>query len=327
MKSALSIGIMCLMAFGSIAQSSADGYDIVVSQDGKGDFQNVQQAIDAVPDFRQQSTTILIKKGTYKEKLVLPASKVNVVFIGESAEETVLTYDNYADKLNSFGERMGTSGSASFYIFGEGFTAENITFENSAGPVGQAVAVRVDADKVIFRNCRFLGYQDTLYTYGKSSRQYYFNCHIEGTTDFIFGASQAFFDQCTIYSKAGGHYITAASTVEGASYGYVFKDCRLTGDAPQHDVYLGRPWRDFAQTVFINCEMGNHIKPEGWHNWDKKYAEKRSFYGEYKSTGPGGSNAKRVSWSKQLNEAQRNKYSMERVFGDWNPQTSEIVKP
>lgn len=324
MKSVLILSVVCFWSVASFGQSE---YDMVVGKDGESDYSNVQEAIDAIPDFRKAITTVFIKAGTYKEKLILPASKTNVKFIGEDAERTIFTYDNYADKLNPFGEKMGTSGSASFYVFADGFTAENITFENSAGPVGQAVAVRVDSDRVVFRNCRFLGFQDTLYTYGKNSRQYYFKCYIEGTTDFIFGASQAVFDQCTIFSKKGGHYITAANTAIEQDYGYVFLNCKLTGDAPKYDVYLGRPWRDDARTVFIRCELGEHIKPEGWHNWEKRYAEKRSYYAEYQSTGPGANTEKRVSWSHQLTDMQARKYTLESVFGNWNPEESEMIKP
>ncbi|SMD32285.1 pectinesterase [Reichenbachiella faecimaris] len=324
MKRTFFISIACVWSVICFGQAQ---YDMVVGQDPDSDFQSVQQAIDAIPDFRKAVTTIYIKSGTYKEKLVLPKSKSNVRFIGEDVNNTILTYDNFADRLNSFGEKMGTSGSASFYVFADGFTAENITFENSAGPVGQAVAVRVDGDRIVFKNCRFLGFQDTLYTYGNDSRQYYYNCYISGTTDFIFGASQVVFDQCTIFSKAGGHYITAANTSIEKEYGYVFLNCKLTGDAPKHDVYLGRPWRDDARTVFINCELGKHIKPEGWHNWGKRYAEKRSYYAEYGSTGSGAKTEGRVSWSRQLTDVQANQYTLDAVFGNWNPNENEIIKP
>lgn len=321
---ALLLMIVSLVSFSSLAQAK---YDIVVGKGRRSDYQTVQEAIDAIPDFRKAVTTVFIQAGTYKEKLILPVSKTNVKFIGEDAATTILTFDNYADRLNVFGEKMGTSGSASFYVFADGFTAENITFENSAGPVGQAVAVRVDGDRVIFRKCRFLGFQDTLYTHGKDSRQYYDQCYIEGTTDFIFGASQAIFNQCTIFSKNGGHYVTAANTDIDQAYGYVFLNCKLESDAPRHDVYLGRPWRDDARTVFINCELGEHIKPEGWHNWGKRYAEKRSFYAEYQSTGPGANPEGRVSWSRQLTDAQASKYTLDAVFGSWDPAENEIVKP
>ena len=248
----------------SVVGMPAFAYDFVVAKDGSGDFTTVQDAINAIPDFRKNRTTIFIKSGIYKEKLILPASKTNVSFIGEKAETTILTYDDFASKKNRFGEEVGTTGSTSFYIFGEGFRAENITFENSAGPVGQAVAVRIDGDKVAFKNCRFLGNQDTLYPHGDRSRQYYKNCYIEGTVDFIFGWSTAVFDNCTIFCKDHG-YITAPSTLEETEFGFVFLNCKITGEAPAASFYLGRPWRPYGKSVFIGCELGAHIKPEGWH--------------------------------------------------------------
>lgn len=188
-------------------------YDFVVAQDGSGDFFTVQEAIDAVPDFRKNiRTTILVRKGVYKEKIVVPESKINISLIGQ--EGAILSYDDYAQKKNCFGGEKGTSGSSSCYIYAPDFYAENITFENSSGPVGQAVACFVSADRAFFKNCRFLGFQDTLYTYGKGCRQYYEDCYIEGTVDFIFGWSTAVFNRCHIHSKGGG-YVTAPSTDQG----------------------------------------------------------------------------------------------------------------
>lgn len=301
---------------------SKEGYHFTVAKDGSGDFTKVQDAIDAVPDFRRKETIIYIKKGTYKEKLVLPASKTNVTFIGEDREHTILTFDDYAQKLNKFGEELGTTGSTSFFVFGDHFTARNLSFENSSGPVGQAVAVRVDGDKVMFENCNFLGFQDTLYPHGRKSRQYYKNCYIEGTTDFIFGWSTAVFENCEIFSKKGGHYITAASTEEASPHGFVFINSRLTGDAPEESVYLGRPWRDHAQTVFINTTMGPHIKKEGWHNWSKPQAEKTAFYAEFNSSGPGAAPKQRVEWSHQLSPRQAEEYTVAKILesdGEWIP--------
>lgn len=228
--------------------SATNFYDFVVAKDGSGDFKTIQQAINAVPDLRKNRTTIFIKNGVYKEKLNLPSTKQNVKFIGQNVDSVVFTYDDYANKKNIFGEEIGTSGSASFFIHGDGFIAENITFQNSSGPVGQAVAVRTAADRIKFINCKFLGFQDTLYTwgYGASSRQYYKNCYIEGTTDFIFGSSTAVFDECTIYGKTGGQFFTAASTPDTARFGYVFINSKINGAAGT-DYYLGRPWRLFAK--------------------------------------------------------------------------------
>jgi len=287
-------------------------YYYVVAQDGSGNFNSVQEVIQALPDFRKKETKVYLKNGVYKEKLVLPTSKTNITFIGESKDKTILTYDDYAQKKNEFGEEIGTTGSSSFFIFGNGFKAENITFENSAGSIGQAVAVRVDGDEVVFINCNFLGNQDTLYLHGKDSRQYYKDCYIEGTVDFIFGWSTAVFENCEIFSKSDG-YVTAASTEKGATYGMTFIDCDFTGKAEKNSVYLGRPWRDYAQTVLINCKLGNHIKPEGWHNWDKPNAEQTTFYAEYGSTGPGASTS-RVGWAKILTAQQASKFTVDKIL-------------
>lgn len=307
------------LSFCLVSNASEVKPDFVVAIDGSGNFKTVQEAINAVPDFRNKTTTIFIKKGTYKEKLVLAASKRNVKFIGESLKETILTYDDYNQKKNIFGEEKGTSGSSSFYIYGEGFSAENITFENSSGPVGQAVAVWAGGDKLIFNNCRFLGFQDTLYTYGANNRQYYYNCYIEGTVDFIFGASTAWFESCTIFCKKAG-YITAASTADTTKFGYVFNKCKINGDAPANSFYLGRPWRPYAKVVYLNCELPGLINPQGWNNWSKESNEQTAYYAEYKSRGKGANANKRVAWSHQLTESEYKNYTLENVFRDWLPQ-------
>ena len=292
-------------------------YDFIVAKDGTGNFATVQEAFNAVPDFRKNITTIFVKNGIYKEKLILAGSKTNVHLIGEDVTKTILTYDDYALKKNKFGEEIGTTGSCSFYAFAEGFTAERIAFENSSGPVGQAVAMRVDGDMMKFIGCRFLGFQDTLYPHGERSRQYYKDCYVEGTVDYIFGWSTAVFDNCTIFTKKNGSYVTAASTLQEAPYGFVFLNCKITGDAPDDSIYLGRPWRPFAKTVFINCSLGKLIKGEGWHNWNKPDAEKTSFYAEYRSTGAGASVKARVSWSHQLTDEEVSNYTLEKIFGNW----------
>lgn len=293
-------------------------YDLVVAKDGSGDFFTVQEAINAVPDYRKNArTTILIKEGSYKEKVIIPASKNAVSLIGQG--EVKITYDDYASKPNIFGENKGTSGSSSCYIYAPDFFAENITFENTSGPVGQAVACFVSADRAYFKKCRFLGFQDTLYTYGKGCRQYYDECYIEGTVDFIFGWSTAVFNRCHIHSIGNG-YITAPSTDKGQKYGYVFYNCEITANSDVDKVYLSRPWRPYAQAVFIQCNMGKHILPEGWDNWRNKNNEKTVFYAEYKSKGEGANPGKRVAYSKQLKNTDG--YSIEEVLSGndgWNP--------
>lgn len=293
-------------------------YDLVVAKDGSGDFFTVQEAINAVPDYRKNArTTILIKEGSYKEKVIIPASKNAVSLIGQG--EVKITYDDYASKPNIFGENKGTSGSSSCYIYAPDFYAENITFENTSGPVGQAVACFVSADRAYFKKCRFLGFQDTLYTYGKGCRQYYDECYIEGTVDFIFGWSTAVFNRCHIHSIGNG-YITAPSTDKGQKYGYVFYNCEITANSDVDKVYLSRPWRPYAQAVFIQCNMDKHILPEGWDNWRNKNNEKTVFYAEYKSKGEGANPEKRVAYSKQLKNTEG--YSIEEVLSGndgWNP--------
>jgi pectinesterase len=300
------------------AQATKQAYDFVVAADGSGQFKTVQEAIDAVPDFRKKTSTIFIKNGVYKEKLVMAESKQMVSFIGESTDKTIITYDDYAQKKNRFGEEKGTSGSSGFYIYGKTVSFENITFQNTAGPVGQAVAVFVAGDKVQFRHCRFLGFQDTLYTYGTESRQYYNNCYIEGTVDFIFGSSTAVFDSCTIYGKKAGFY-TAASTPQTKAFGYVFRYCTITGEAQAGSFFLGRPWRPYAKTVFLFCQLDKQVKPEGWNNWSKAENEKTAYYAEYKNGGEGSDTKARVPWAHQLSDEEAKAYTLKNILGDWDP--------
>lgn len=298
-------------------KAGAQKYDFVVAADGSGQFRTVQEAIHAVPDFRKTPTTIFIKPGVYKEKIVLAESKAYVMLIGEDAGSTILTYDDFATKKNIFGEEVGTTGSASFYAFGEGFSAKNITFRNTAGPVGQAVALWIKSDKAVFENCRFLGFQDTLYTFGTDSRQYYRNCYIEGTVDFIFGPSIAVFENCTIHCKGKG-YITAASTPQWRPYGYVFKNCRITGEAGETH-FLGRPWRPFSRVAFLHCDLGPVVRKEGWDNWRNPANEKTAYYAEFNNTGAGSDVTSRVSWARQLTAEQAAEYTPAKIFGDWTP--------
>lgn len=293
-------------------------YDFVVAKDGSGDFFTVQEAVDAAPDYcKQDETTIYIKDGVYEEKVTIPTNKQRLHLIGQSAANTVITWNDYAKKLGPTGYEMGTSATSTVFLYASDFLAENLTIANSSGEgkeIGQACAITVDADRAAFINCRFIANQDTIYTYGKGQSQYFRNCWIEGTTDFIFGASTCWFEECTILSKKNS-YVTAASTPEREKFGYVFNNCRLIHNEDAVKVYLGRPWRSFAKTVFINCELGDHIVREGWHNWDKPYAEKTTFYAEYGSKGPGAaSKAERVKWSHFLREKDLVEYTPENVL-------------
>lgn len=295
-------------------KANRNDYDFTVAKDGTGDFLTIQDLVLQLPDYSKTPIKVFIKNGIYKEKIILPTSKTNITFIGEDKTKTILTYDDYASKLNNVGQEIGTSGSASFFIFGDNFTAENITFQNTAGRVGQAVAIRTEADKIKFINCNFIGDQDTVYLVKPGSRQYFYNCYIEGTVDYIFGAATAYFDNCELHNKGKG-YITAASTTEEIPYGYIFYQCKITGeDANSH--YLGRPWRPYAKVIFINTTMDESITQDGWNNWGKTSNESTTYFAEYNSTGKGASK-NRINWSKQLNEKDVEHYSKDKVLGDW----------
>ena len=312
-------------------------YDIVVDQTGHGDYMTVQEAIDAVPNYSHEKiTTILIKAGNYKEAIDIPHTKFRMKIMGQGADKTILTYDRYAEQLwpdNDF--KVGTSGSASIYIHSSYVTFEDITFENTAGEgkeIGQAVAVFTDGDFLFFHRCRFIGNQDTLYTYGRYGkeggikRNYFLDCYIEGTTDFIFGPSIAYFENCHIHSKKNS-YVTAASTLQGQKYGYVFKNCKLTAAPGIDKCYLGRPWGAYAKTVFIGCELGPHIIADGWHDWEKEGkpdTKKNSYYAEYQNVGPG-AKGPRVYWAHTLTAEEAAEYTFEKVMYQaedgivWNP--------
>ncbi|MGC4104430.1 pectinesterase family protein [Ferruginibacter sp.] len=289
-----------------------------VAQDGSGDYTTVQAAFDAVPANNAKRTIIFIKKGIYKEKLFLDSTKKNVSITGEDKSTTILTYDDHTGKISATGEVINTRSSWSFLIKADNFTASNITFQNDAGfTAGQAVAVESDGDKAVFTNCRFIGFQDVLFTNSEKSRQYYNNCYIEGTTDFIFGSATVWFEGCTIYSKKNSH-VTAASTPPEKKFGYIFNHCTLKGDTSLHSVSLGRPWRPYAAVVYMHCYIGEHIKPEGWSNWNNTDNYKTVRYAEYKNYGPSSDPLKRVEWSKQLTEEESKEYTIKNIFGDWD---------
>jgi pectinesterase len=298
---------------GTFLSLRAQQQSAVVAQDGTGNFQTIQEAVNAAANHSQTRIVIVVKKGTYTEKLVIPSWKTNITLKGEDQEHTIITWNDYSGK----GE-INTFTSYTVLVQGNEFRAENITFENSAGTgVGQAVALHVEADRCVFVNCKMVANQDTLYAGVDNSRQYYKNCYIEGTTDFIFGSATVVFDACHIHGKKNS-YITAASTPQRQCFGFVFRNCTITTLSETTKLYLGRPWRPYAKTVFITCSLSAGILPEGWHNWNKPDAEGTSFYAEYKSTGPGASPTTRVPWSHQLTAEEADVYTLENIFGDWN---------
>lgn len=297
--------------------------------------------------------TIHIGKGVYREKLVITRPNLTLSGEGESRDDVVLVYGHGAADLMPEGDKRGTFRTASVHIDTHDFTARHLTFQNDAGygqDVGQALALYVDGDRNYFQDCALLGHQDTLFTAplpevemqpggfkgpGESrprvmGRQCYRDCYISGDVDFIFGSAAAYFEDCVIFSsmrpdkKASAPdeqtvcgYVTAASTPKSQPYGYVFQNCRLESDCPPGSVYLGRPWREHAKTVFMRCWLGAHIRPEGWHDWKKPHGS--FFYAEYQSYGPGAAPQSRADFSRQLTEEEAAQYTIENVLGGWNP--------
>lgn len=302
---------------------------ITVAKDGSGNYTTIQEAINSCRDLGQVLVTIHIKKGVYKEKLVIASEKTAIKLVGESRDSTIITYDDYSGKVIPQGmeipgkEKYSTFTSYTMLIQGSDITLENLTIQNTAGPVGQAVALHLEGDRIVVKNCKILSNQDTLLVTKAGSRQYFSNCYIEGTTDFIFGEATALFTNCTIRSLKNS-FVTAASTRENTQFGFVFKNCKLIAVDGITEVYLGRPWRPFARTVFIECELDKHIRAEGWDPWkgDKMFPDKdkTAFYAEYKNVGAGSDVSKRVAWSKQLTKKEARQYTIENIFGDWNPE-------
>jgi pectinesterase len=305
-------------------------FDAVVSFDGSGTHLTVQEAIAAVPENGTNWFTILVKPGVYQGPFMIPKAKRFVRIIGEEKEHTVLTWPY---NVNDRKPNQHYQFDPGFVVVGNDFRAENLTFENTSGDHGQALAVRVDNDRAVFENCRLLGWQDTLMV--NNGRHYFTNCYIEGRVDFIYGSATAVFDRCEIQSKNGG-YITAASTPKENEFGLVFLNCKLTGDPrpwnppagqtqfEKSDVkaYFGRPWRSSASVAFLNCEVGAHIRAEGWHNWGNPTNEITARYSEYNSTGPGANPAARVKWAKQLTDKEAKDYTVARILkgnDGWTP--------
>jgi pectinesterase len=285
--------------------------EIYVAKDGTGDFKSIQAAIDATKSFPDKRIVIYIKKGVYDEKVKVHSWNTNLTLKGESKANTIIRWNDHFKKMDRGGN--STFHTATLLVQGDNFQAENLSIENTAGDIGQAVALAVEADRCVFTNCRLIGNQDTFFANGANTRQHFIHCYVEGTTDFIFGGATVLFEDCIIHSKLNS-YITAASTPKGRKYGFVFIKCNLTADESVDSVYLGRPWRSYAKTVFIECKMGEHILPKGWHNWDSKEKEKTVYYAEYRNTGPGANRSERVSWSYSLSNKEAENYAIKEVL-------------
>jgi pectinesterase len=307
----------------SASHAATPHIDVTVATDGSGKYTSVEEAISKAPMPASRTAppwVIFVKAGTYKERIYVQRERGDIRVVGEDAEKTVITYNLNANLPGPDGKIIGTFRTPTVQIDGDGMTWENITIANGAGPVGQALALRLDGDRIAFRKCRLLGWQDTLLV--NRGRHYFEDCYIEGHVDFIFGGATAYFNRCHIHCLGNG-YVTAASTPAGQAHGFVFADCKITG-ADNVKTYLGRPWRIFAQTVYLRTEMSAVVRAEGWNDWNKPEAWRTTFYGEFASTGPGAAKAERAAWSHQLTSTQADALTPARVLAgadNWNPVT------
>ncbi len=305
--------VLLLVEF--LAGAQTKKYTYIVSQDGSGDFQTVQEAIDACPAFgRKAGVSIFVKSGVYEEKVTVPQSKRSVHVVGENPYNTVITWDDYVGKKTGSGIPVSASSTATLSVIGEDFLAENITVRNISGDFGQASAISVDGDRASFVGCRFLSNQNTVSLNGDGKRQYFYNCFIEGTSDMVSGSGTAWFEKCTLRSKKDGS-VTSPSTEQGVGFGLVFSHCRLIHSSRVSACYLGRPLKQYGMSVFMECELGDHILSEGWHNWNKKFAESTAYFAEYQNYGPGAvKHDKRVRWSRQLTSKLVADFTVENVL-------------
>ena len=315
--------IFMLMAFAALqAASPYDNADtLVVARDGTGQFRTVDEAIEVCRAFMDYHKVLFVKKGVYKEKLVIPSWLQNIEICGEDRDLTVITYDDHANiRTPERPNGMGTFRTYTIKVEGSDITFKNITIENNSARLGQAVALHTEGDRLTFINCRFLGHQDTIYTGVAGTRLFFKDCYIEGTTDFIFGPSTAWFEHCDIFCKANS-YITAASTPQEITYGYIFNNCTVSCAPDVTKVYLGRPWRDYGYTLFMHCSLPAQIRPEGWHHWEEQ-RKQTARYLEFENTGEGAATDKRAAWSRQLTKKEAKAVTLQNVFmhtDQWNP--------
>ena len=332
--------------------------NLTVSKTGSGEncFPTLSEAISRIPNDTDEPVTIFLTSGIYHEKITI--ERPYVTLVGEDKDTTVIAFDDCANQIMPDGRKRGTFRSYTMFLNSHDITLSDLTIRNAAFPrskAGQALALYADGDRLVIKNCRLESYQDTLFTgplppaplspggfTGPKEfderivgRQYYKNCYICGDVDFIFGSATAYFENCeiaSVYSEKLSPdrdgdapvygYATAASTPEGYPYGYVFNKCRFTGTCPDRSVYLGRPWRNFAKTILIDCHLGSHIREEGFHDWNKKEAHETLFYAEYHSTGEGAVPSKRAPFVKQLTDREAANYTKESVLSgedNWNP--------
>lgn len=309
---------------------------ITVSKDGNGDFTTIMEAVNSISELPE---TIFVKKGIYKERIEIDRPFLTIE--GEDINDTVITYDYYANMIMPDGSKRGTFRSYTMLVNTDNFTVKNLTVENSSGfgeQAGQAIALYAEGDRISVENCRILGHQDTLFTGPlpfsemkpggftgpteksprRKVRQSYINCYIEGEVDFIFGSACAYFENCELHSlnrnKEINGYVTAPSTYEDMKYGYVFNNCSFTSDCPDNTVYLGRPWRIHAQTVILNSHIEGHICDSAFHDWNKPDSHETSFFALYNCTGKNFTKDTIAPFVHMLTDEEASKYSKEYVL-------------
>jgi pectinesterase len=311
--------ILTTNVINAAAQKANDKFDFIVAKDNSSPYHSIQEVLNLIPSGNNKPVRIFVKQGIYNEVITVDASKSNISLIGENENNTIIRYDNHAGVKDANGDTLNTWTCATAFIYGNDFQAQHISFSNQAGfNAGQAVALRVEGNRASFFNCKMTGFQDVLFLSGNGVKHYFEDCYIEGTTDFIFGAATAVFENCLIHSKKNSH-VTAASTNSIIPFGFVFKNCTLTGDTSLNKVSLGRPWSPTASVTYLNCWMGKHIIEEGWNNWKNPANEATARYSEFNSSGPGANPSKRVNWSKQLSEAQAKELTNAKILGTWSP--------
>lgn len=328
MKKAALLFLSGLVFLTVSGQTKPSPSEVTVAKDGSGDFTTIQQAVDALRSFRPEGrATIRVRNGVYEEKVVVPSHKTEISIIGESRDSTILIWHDHANMPDGKGGTIGTFGTYTLKVEGPGFICEDMTIVNDAmtfnNPrwhishkdiynVGQAVAVHIDADRVIFRNCALKGFQDTLFTGNPEGREFFDNCWIEGTVDFIFGPATVWFRQCHLHALSDGYY-TAASTPEGR-YGYIFDACTFTASEGIGKLWLGRPWRPYAQVILKDCLIDAPVDPQGWNDWGDPANHRTARFWEYSCSGKGADRSGRVAWSKKLSNGRAHRITKDKVF-------------
>ena len=328
MKKAALLFLSGLVFLTVSGQTKPSPSEVTVAKDGSGDFTTIQEAVDALRSFRPEGrATIRVRNGVYEEKVVVPSHKTEISIIGESRDSTILIWHDHANMPDGKGGTIGTFGTYTLKVEGPGFICEDMTIVNDAmtfnNPrwhishkdiynVGQAVAVHIDADRVIFRNCALKGFQDTLFTGNPEGREFFDNCWIEGTVDFIFGPATVWFRQCHLHALSDGYY-TAASTPEGR-YGYIFDACTFTASEGIGKLWLGRPWRPYAQVILKDCLIDAPVDPQGWNDWGDPANHRTARFWEYSCSGKGADRSGRVTWSKKLSNGRAHRITKDKVF-------------